>query len=168
MSKHCMARRSAAACRALFAQVVLIALSLLPSGALAAPSTFGTIFGSAVLCFDDVDHAYFYDYLSASFGPAYKREGGAYWFKADARLWGMDISDVIVSDDSSAWVFVAAVSDATPDKLDEAIAAAAGVRHDKADQSAFPVRQARQGSKIVYFNTKSKIYCARYKPFPRG
>ena len=160
-----MARRSAAAGSAL---VALLAGSLFPSGALAAPSTFGTIVGSAVLCLDEVDNAYFYDYLSTSFGPAYKREGGAYWFKADARLWDNDITDVIVSDDSSELVFVAAVFDATPDKLGEAIAATAGVRHVQADQSAFPVRQARLGSKIVYFNTKSKIYCARYKPLPRG
>lgn len=167
-----MARRnlSGAACRtrvALVAFVALFAGALPASGALAAPSTFGTVFGSAVLCRDDVDNVYFYDYLSASFGPAYKREGGAYWFKADARLWGTDISDVIVSDDSSELVFVAAVADAAPEQLDEAIAATAGVRHIKADQSAFPVRQARLGSKIVYFNTKSKIYCARYKPLPR-
>lgn len=159
--------RSAAACRVLATLLAPLALCLSASGALAAPSTFGTIFGSAVLCRDAVDNIYFYDYLSASFGPAYKREGGAYWFKADARLWNIDISDVIVSDDSSELVFVAAVADAAPEQLGEAIAATAGVRHIKADQSAFPVRQARLGSKIVYFNTKSKIYCARYKSLPR-
>ncbi len=133
------------------------------------PSTFGTIFGNAVLCIDQVDSAYFYEYLSTSFGPPYKREGGAYWFRAaDARLWGTEVTDVIVSDDSSELVFVAAVLEATPEELDLAISTAAGVRHIAVDQSAFPVRQARPGSKIVYFNTRSKIYCLRYKQLPPG
>jgi hypothetical protein len=146
------------ACRAL-----ALAGCLMHAGVLAAPSTFGTIFGNAALCIDQIDSAYFYDYLSTSFGPPYKREGGAYWFRADARLWGLEVADVIVSDDSSDLVFVAAVLEATPEELDLAISRAAGVRHIAVDQSAFPVRQARPGSKIVYFNTRSKIYCLRYK-----
>jgi len=129
-------------------------------------STFGSIVGNAILCRSATDNAYFYSYLLAAFGPAYKQEGGAHWFRADASLWGTTITDVIVSDDSSALVFVGAVADATPEKLDEAIAAAAGLHHMKADQSAFPVREAAPGSKIVYFNTKSKIYCAKYKALP--
>ncbi len=156
-----MALRSKLACCAL-----AVACCLPPTAAQAAPSTFGTIFGNALLCIDQVERAYFHEYLSASFGPAYKREGGADWFRVDARLWGVEVTEAIVSDDSSDLVFVGAVLEATPEELDVAIASAAGVRHIAVDQSAFPVRQARPGSKIVYFNTKSKIYCARYKPLP--
>ena len=142
---------------------------LVYTGAQGAPSTFGTIFGNALLCIDQVDSAYFHDYLSTSFGPPYKREGGAYWFRAAAaRLWGIEATDVIVSDDSSALVFVAAVLEATPEELDLAISSSVGVRHIAVDQSAFPVRQARPGSKIAYFNTRSKIYCLRYKQLPPG
>jgi hypothetical protein len=153
-----------------FACCALAVACCLPlSAAQAAPSTFGTIFGNALLCIDQVDSAYFYEYLSTSFGPPYKREGGAYWFSADAaRLWGIETTDVIVSDDSSDLVFVAAVLEATPEELDLAISSAAGLRHIAVDQSAFPVRQARPGSKIVYFNTRSKIYCLRYKQLPLG
>jgi hypothetical protein len=146
----------------------LFAACLWQAGALAAPSTFGTIFGNAVLCLDHTDSAYFYDYLKTSFGPSYKHEGGAYWFRADARLWGVDVTDLIVSDDSSELVFVAAVLEATPEELDQAITALAGVRHRPVDPSAFPVRQSRPGSKIVYFKTRSKVYCARYKQLPPG
>ncbi len=32
--------------------------------------------------------------------------------------------------------------------------------------SAFPVREAKPASRIVYFDTKSKIYCAKFKPLP--
>ncbi|MFZ3287483.1 MAG: hypothetical protein WA191_11635 [Telluria sp.] len=142
------------------------ALCLAAALSQAAPSTFGPVIGSAILCRSHLDNAYFRSYLSDAFGPSYKREGGAYWFKADAMLWGASVSDIIVSDDTSELTFVVAVSDTEPEALDEAIRGAVGVRHYKADDSAFPVRQSRPGSKIVYFNSKSKIYCARYKSMP--
>lgn len=138
------------------------------AAAQAVPSTFGTVVGNAVLCLDHIDNAYFHAYLSKSFGPAYKREGGAYWFKADATLWGAAITDVIVSDDSSALTFVGVVADATPEKTEAAIAAAAGLRYNKLDAGIYPVRESSPGSKIVYFRTKSKVFCAKYKPLPPG
>ncbi len=131
-----------------------------------APTTFGPVIGSALLCRSHLDNAYFYSYLSTAFGPSYKHEGGAYWFKADGNLWGAPVSDILLSDDTSDLVFVGAVSDSAPDKLEQAIRAASGLRHNVADSSAFPVRESAPGSKIVYFNTKSKIYCAKYKPLP--
>lgn len=135
-----------------------------PAIAPAAPSTFGPVIGSAVLCRSHLDNAWFHSWLTTAFGPPYKHEGGAYWFKADGMLWGAGVSEVIVSDDSSELVFVGAVADTSPDKLEESVRLASGVRHLPADGSAFPVRSSVPGSKIVYFNDKSKIYCARYKP----
>lgn len=143
-----------------------MAACLAPFAALGAPSTFGPVIGSALLCRSHLDNAYFYSYLTASFGPSYKHEGGAYWFKADGSLWGAQVTDIIVSDDTSELVFVGAVADTTPDKLEQSVRTASGVRHVAADASAFPVRRSVPGSKIVYFNDKSKIYCARYKPLP--
>ena len=150
------------------AAAIAAAALLWTAPARAAPSTFGPVIGSALLCRSHLDNAYFYSYLSAAFGPSYKHEGGAYWFKADATLWGAPVTDVMVSDDTSELVFLAAVTDSTPDELDQAIRAAAGLRHLAADSSAFPVRAAVPGSRIVYFNNKSKIYCAQYKPLPQG
>ena len=144
----------------------LVLLGIAGGQSLAAPSTFGPVIGSAILCRSHLDNAFFHAYLSSAFGPSYKHEGGAYWFKADANLWGAPVSDILLSDDSSDLVFVGAVSSATPDKLDEAIRAAVGVRHKAADASQYPVRESVPGSKIVYFDTKSKIYCAKYKPLP--
>lgn len=143
-----------------------VALWLAAACAGAAPSTFGPVIGSAVLCRSHLDNAYFLSYLTTAFGPSYKHEGGAYWFKADGNLWGATVSDIIVSDDTSDLVFVGAVTDSSPDKLDEAIRAAVGLRHQVADASRFPVRESAPGSKIVYFKAKSKIYCAKYKPLP--
>jgi hypothetical protein len=141
-------------------------LCLCAGSALAAPSTFGPVIGSAVLCRSDLDNAYFYTYLSTAFGPAYKHEGGAYWFKADGNLWGAPVTDVLLSDDTSELVFVGAVSELAPDKLEEAVRANVGIAHVAADSSAFPMRLSRPGSAIVYFKAKSKIYCAKYKPLP--
>lgn len=138
--------------------------SCAPAVALAAPSTFGPVIGSALLCRSHLDNAYFHAYLTSAFGPSYKHEGGAYWFKADGSLWGAQVTDIIVSDDTTDLVFVGAVAETTPDKLEQSIRNVSGVRHLPADSSAFPVRRAVPGSKIVYFNDKSKIYCARYKP----
>ena len=84
------------------------------SGAWAAPSTFGPVIGSALLCRSHLDNKYFLSYLTSAFGPSYKREGGAYWFKADGLLWGTPVTDILLSDDSSELVFVGAVTDAAP------------------------------------------------------
>ncbi len=151
-------RRAALACA--------VALALLPCAAPAAPSTFGPVIGSALLCRSHLDNAYFQSYLTGAFGPSYKHEGGAFWFKADTTLWGTAVSDILISDDSSDLVFVGAVADTGPAELEQAIRAAVGVRHKAADASASPVRESAPGSKIVYFKSKSKIYCARYKPLP--
>lgn len=130
------------------------------------PSTFGPVIGSALLCRSHLDNVYFHSYMTASFGPAYKHEGGAYWFKTDATLWGAAVKDVLVSDDSSEHVFIGAVTDSTPDELAQAIRSAAGQRHRAVDASQFPLRVSVPGSTIAYHNTKSKIYCDRYKQQP--
>jgi hypothetical protein len=145
---------------------LMLGLAHLPAGAM--PSTFGPVIGSALLCRSHLDNAYFHSYLTTAFGPAYKHEGGAYWFKADATLWGATVKDVIVSDDSSEHVFVGAVTDSTPDELEQAIRSAAGQRHRAVDASPFPLRVSVPGSTIAYHNTKSKIYCDRYKQQPPG
>ena len=132
----------------------------------APPSTFGQVVGNAVLCLDQIDNKSFYSYLLTAFGPAYKHEGGAYWFRTEAVLWGAPVTDVIVSDDTSPLVFMGVVADSTPEKLEPAIRAVSGMRFDKLDYSTYPVRGSQPGSKIVYFRTKAKVYCAKYKPLP--
>ena len=129
------------------------------------PTTFGTIVGSALLCRDDIDNQYFYDYFAKALGPAYKHDGGAYWFRLNgATLWGVSVTEVMVSDDTSPFVFVGAVAETTPEKLEQAIIDQVGVHYAKIDSSAFPVREAKPASRIVYFDRKSKIYCAKFKP----
>lgn len=154
------------AARAAFAAALLGVGAPLHVAAGPMPSTFGPVIGSALLCRSHLDNAYFYSYLSSSFGPSYKHEGGAFWFRTEGTLWGATVTDIIVSDDTSELVFIGAVTLSAPDKLDDAIRAAVGTRHRAQDSSAFPVRVSGPGSQIVYFNDKSKIYCAKYKPLP--
>lgn len=136
------------------------------AGAAALPSTFEPTVGGALLCRSQLDNAYFHAYLSTAFGLPYKHEGGAYWFKLDATLWGKPVKEVMVSDDTSELVFVAAVADSKPDELAEAIRSSAGIRHRAVDASPYSLRVSNPGSVIAYQNNKSKIYCARYKPLP--
>jgi len=133
----------------------------------APPSHFGVVMGNGLLCRDQTSNRYFFDYLSQHFGPPYKREGGAYWFRTDeAMLWGVPVLEVIVSDESFPYRFVGAVTDTTPEELETAIRRQDGLAYAKIDSSRFPVREAKPGSRIVYFNTRSKIYCAKFKPLP--
>ncbi|TWI65309.1 hypothetical protein IP91_02717 [Pseudoduganella lurida] len=133
----------------------------------AVPSHFGIVMGNGLLCRDQTSNRYYFDYMVRFFGQPYKRDGGAYWFRTpQAKLWGYDVKEVIVSDETYAYRFVGAVSDTTPDKLEAAIAKQDGVRYAKIDRSAFPVRETRAGGRIVYFDRRSKIFCAKFKPLP--
>jgi hypothetical protein len=132
------------------------------------PSTFAPVIGSALLCRDHLENGYFYSYMKTAFGAPSKHEGGAYWFRTPegTTLWGAPVTEVMVSDDTSELVFVAAVAEVPPDQLEQSIRSAAGVRHLAADASTYPLRVSNAGSKIAYYNTKSKIYCAKFKPLP--
>ncbi len=131
------------------------------------PSTFGPVIGNALLCRDQLDNLYFYNWLKTAFGPPYKHEGGAYWFRTgEASLWGAPVTEVMVSDDTSELVFLAAVAEVPPDQLEQAVRSQAGIRHLAADASSYPLRVSNPGSTIAYYNNKSKIYCAKFKPLP--
>ncbi|KQQ86802.1 hypothetical protein [Massilia sp. Leaf139] len=143
-------------------------LALACTGAWALPSTFGPVIGSALLCRSQLENVYFHSYLTTAFGPAKKQEGGALWFKGEATLWGKQVLDLMVSDDTHPMVFIAAVLDSTPEALEEAIRAQVGVQHRTLDAAQYPLRVSNAGSVIAYQNGKSKIYCARYKPLPPG
>ena len=142
----------------------IVALTCVTGNVAAAPSTFGPVIGSALLCRSALDNAYFHSYLTRFFGPSYKHEGGAYWFRLDATLWGAPVKEVMVSDDSSELVFIGAITDSKPDELEKALRLDAGTAFKAVDNSRYPLRKSVPGSTIAYANDKSKIYCAKYKP----
>jgi hypothetical protein len=168
-----ISRRRAAALTPALSLALTLALALAVAGTAVAqtqdrqPSTFAPVIGAALLCHDHLDNTYFYSWLKTHFGPAYKHEGGAYWFRTgETTLWGAPVTEVMVSDDTSEWVFVGAVAEVAPDELEQDIRKAAGVRHVAADASPYPLRISVPGSTIAYYNAKSKIYCAKFKPLP--
>ena len=133
--------------------------------ALAVPSTFSTTIGSALLCLDQIDPYYFWSYLNEFFGPPYKNEGGAYWFKVQATLWGAPVSDVLVSDGSGRVVFLAAAFTSTkPDALSSAITGSTGMGYTASEPIQYSPLMSNMGSKIIYFGQNSKVYCAKYNP----
>lgn len=162
------AARPSAAARAMLRALLLAGLAGFACGAMAAPSTFGPVIGSALLCRGQLDNAYFHAYLTQAFGPAYKHEGGAWWFRTEASLWGAEVNEVMVSDDTSHLVFVAAVIDSTPEEFEKSVRTGAGVAFKPLDASRYPLRKSNTGSTIAYANDKSKIYCAKFKPQPPG
>jgi hypothetical protein len=131
----------------------------------AAPAaTFGIEVGNALLCLNQLNSKYFYDYLFEAFGKPYKNEGGAYWFKAaGSNLWGMEVTDILVNDSSSPADFIGANINGTPQALGDAISKSVGIRFTLDDATKYSLRQSQAGSVIAYADTKAKIYCAKSK-----
>lgn len=136
-----------------------------PAAQAAPQPSFGIEVGNALLCLNQLNSKYFYDFLTEAFGPPYKTEGGAYWFKApnSVTLWGLQVTDLLINDSNSQADFIGAFFNATPVKLTESISAAVGIRFTAEDNTAYPIRQSQAGSKIVYNNTNAKMYCAKSK-----
>ena len=143
----------------------LLMVASCPGAALAAPSTFGTTIGPALLCLDQIDPFYFWSYLNQFFGPPYKNEGGAYWFKVQTSLWGAPVSDVLVSDGSGRVVFLAAAfTNTKPDALSSAISGSTGIGYTVSEPIQYSPLMSNLGSKIIYFGQDSKVYCAKHNP----
>lgn len=126
------------------------------------PASFGSTIGPALLCIDQIDPFYFWSYMNHFFGPPYKREGGAYWFKVQGTLWGAAVTEVMVSDGEHEQVFLAASFKEGPAKLADAILEATGIRHINEVPFKFSPLISSLGSKIIYAGQNSKIYCAKY------
>ncbi len=130
----------------------------------APPATFGTQIGYPLLCLDQLNSNFFYSYLTTFFGPPYKKEAGAYWFRTEgAILWGMRVSEMMVGDLTSEVEFIAAVVETTPEQLSESVRRTAGIQYQAIEKTAYPIRESKPGSRIIYANDKSKIYCAKAK-----
>jgi hypothetical protein len=140
------------------------AILLFASGtAWAQLSTFSTTVGMAVLCLSVAEPGYFYNYLS-QIKPPVRRENGAFWFKSSDQLFGASLSEVFVSDGSTAHVFIGVVSPLPPDQLAEALAAGAPAggnfkKRDPADKYSTWVSSF--GAEIAFQGKNSKLFCRR-------
>jgi hypothetical protein len=138
-------------------------LLAVPGVSFAAPTTFEPVIGSALLCNDQIDPAYFKDYLIRFFKNPYKTEGEAYWFKPDQaqKLYDLELTDIYVSTESSRYAFLGVIF---KEKLDDAKKKmlTRGVSY-----LPFPgdtVLRSAQGSFLIeYDKTKTKLYCVKHK-----
>jgi hypothetical protein len=126
-------------------------------------SPLPTTFGTAILCLDDLAPGYFYNTMRQYQRP-YKIENGAYWFKSSGELFGAPLTEVFISDGSSRYDFVGAVSSLSPVELAEVVSANAPVgggftRLSRTER--YSIFVSRIGSEIAYQGKKGKIFCRR-------
>lgn len=133
------------------------------------PTTIEPVVGAALLCRDQIDPYYFYQYLNTHFNAPVRTEGGAYWFKAEGELYGLKIRELFVSthETSQLWKmdFIGAIVDHTAKQTQEILAKNKGMNF-----RANPYEQtlrAGEGSIIRDVSTNgqeaSKLYCVKYR-----
>lgn len=145
--------------------VAALALAIAIPSAMAQGSTFATTVGTAVLCLDDLEPGFFRNYMDA-IKPPYKREQGAYWYKASAGLFGATVTEVFISDESSAYRFIGVVTTQAPEQLAEAVNRAApaggGFKKDK-PKDKYSTYTSLTGAVIAFQGKNGKMYCRRDK-----
>jgi hypothetical protein len=157
-----MLRRSRLRCKISFFSAALFLICASNVDAIGPKPDFGVTIGPAILCRDLLDMKFFYDYLSASFGPAYKREQGAYWFRAKAQLFGKDVKEIFISDQSSDWAFVGAIFNVKPDELAKSVQAEAGTDFNKTAKGyQYSPYQSQSTSEIMWQANDAKLLCRR-------
>ncbi|MDR1164110.1 MAG: hypothetical protein LBM17_09820 [Candidatus Accumulibacter sp.] len=150
----------------MIAKLLGAALFLLGSCAFAQQSsTFSVTIGTAVLCLDDIDPGYFFNYLNKIKPPARHSEG-AYWFATKESFFGTPLKEVFVSDGSGEYTFIGLVTRLTPQQLVDALSesAPAGGRFRKREpRNKYSVFISPAGSIIAYQGKFAKIFCRRDK-----
>ena len=143
---------------------VLAALGSIPASALAAPTTFEPVIGSALFCNDHIDPVFFKDYLIRFYKYPYKTEGDAYWFKPDPaqRLYGLELTDIYVSTESSRYAFLGVIFKENLDTARKKMLEIKGVSY--LPFSSDTVLRSAQGSFLIeYDKTKTKLYCVKHR-----
>ena len=145
-------------------QLALLLLGLHAGSSLAAPTTFETVIGNALLCNDHIDPAYFKDYLIRFFKQPYKTEGEAFWFKPEPsqRLFGLELIDMYVSTEDSKYSFVGVVF---KEKLDISRKKMLEIKDvNYLPFSSDTVLRSAQGSFLIEYDTsKTKLYCVKHR-----
>jgi hypothetical protein len=128
-------------------------------------SNFSVTIGTAVLCLDDIEPGYFFNYLRKT-KPPVRHEQGAYWFSTQESFFGIPLKEVFLSDGSSEYTFVGLVTSLTPQQLVDALSesAPAGGRFRKREpENKYSVFVSPAGSVIAFQGKFAKIFCRRDK-----
>jgi hypothetical protein len=146
--------------------VVAFGLTTLPAVA-EVPTTFQPVIGGGLLCRDQIDQAYFKDYLTQAFKAPYKTEGDAYWFKPEngQKLFGLELTDIFVSVDGSRYAFLGVVLKERLEDAAKKLLEQKGIRFDR--DSGPDVLRSPEGTFLIRYNkTQSKLYCAKHRIDP--
>lgn len=127
----------------------------------AVPTHFETVFGSALLCRDQVDPIYFAAYLKQYFGPSVRTEGQAYWYKIDAGLFDVPVKEAFVSIPGARFDFIGIVIDTEIEDARTRVQKYTGETYypDPFQKTS----RTPAGSILINYGAKqSKIYCVKY------
>jgi hypothetical protein len=142
----------------------LMWLLLLVCGlAVAAPSHFPIVIGSALVCRDQVSSDYFNDYMQTHFGAPAFSAGGANWWKVNESIFNSPVEYVFVGVNTD---FIGATFKDSPDKLIENVKNAMGIVYKPAGRERWVATS--YGVLITYHDrtTPSKMYCFGYPHTP--
>lgn len=124
--------------------------------ALAAPSHFSIVIGSALVCLDQVSAGYFNDYMGTHFGKPAFTSGGANWWKVDEKLFNAEVQYIFVG---AGQDFIGATLKDDPDKLIAKIRGSTGMDYKQMDVEKWITPT---GGVIIKYHdqtTPSKMYC---------
>lgn len=141
----------------------------------AQPSHFEQVIGTAALCQDAMDPAWFNEYMTRFFQKAYRNEGGAWWYRTrDVTLLGLPVEEVFVSNEATRPNFIGVVFRARLADARQALLERTGQRWLEYRRLPGDVAARRQGLDIVwrsalgahlyaYGRNKTKLVCVRYR-----
>lgn len=137
---------------------LILTLLFISNSALASPSHFTTVIGSALLCKDQVSATYFNDYMSTYFGKPAFTSGGANWWKLsdNDKLFNSPVEYIFVGLELD---FIGATFKDTPDKLIANVKDALGIDFKQVTVEKWVA--PTYGVIIKYYdkNTPTKMFC---------
>ena len=142
----------------------LLWLSLLLSGvAVAAPSHFPIVIGSALVCRDQVSSDYFNGYMLTHFGAPAFSAGGANWWKVNESIFNTPVEYVFVGLGTD---FIGATFKVSPDTLIANVKNAMGIEYKQENSERWV--SMSYGVLLTYRDktTPSKMYCFGYPHTP--
>lgn len=142
----------------------LLWFSLLFGGlAVAAPSHFPIVIGSALVCRDQVSSDYFNDYMLTYFGAPAFTAGGANWWKVNESIFNTPVDYVFVGLGTD---FIGVTFKVSPDTLITRVKDAMGVEYTQAGSERWT--SSSYGVLITYHDktAPSKMYCFGFPHTP--
>ncbi|OIR04157.1 hypothetical protein GALL_136390 [mine drainage metagenome] len=139
----------------LFRNAMLTSLCVC-SAALAAPSHFPVVIGSALTCRDQISVDYFSDYMKTFFGKPAFFAGGANWWKVSESIFNSPVEYVFVGYGQD---FIGATFKDSPEKLIANVRDFTGMEYRQTGTEKWEATTS--GVLIKYYdkNASSKMYC---------